>query len=137
MDSIPEGFKFDELTPDWDRMMPYLERAMERIPVAKTAGIHKFFCGPESFTPDLEPLMGEAPELRNYYVAAGFNSLGVLLAGGVGQVMAQWIVDGIAPIDITEVDSARMLPFQNNPRYLRDRTVKVLGLTFAPHYFNL
>jgi heterotetrameric sarcosine oxidase gamma subunit len=137
MDGIPEGFKFDELTPDWDRMMPHLERAMERIPVAETAGIHKFFCGPESFTPDLEPLMGEAPELKNYYVAAGFNSLGVLLAGGAGQVMAQWIVDGFAPIDITEVDIARMLPFQNNPRYLRDRTVELLGLTFAPGYFNL
>jgi glycine/D-amino acid oxidase-like deaminating enzyme len=137
MDGIPEGFKFDELTPDWDRMMPYLERAMERIPVAETAGVHKFFCGPESFTPDLEPLMGEAPELGNYYVAAGFNSLGVLLAGGVGQVMAQWIVDGRPPIDITEVDIARMLPFQNNPRYLRDRTVELLGLTFAQGYFNL
>jgi 4-methylaminobutanoate oxidase (formaldehyde-forming) len=110
---------------------------MERIPVAKTAGVHKFFCGPESFTPDLEPLMGEAPELKNYYVAAGFNSLGVLLGGGVGQVMAKWIVDGLPPIDICEVDVARMLPFQNNPRYLYDRTVEILGLTFAPGYFNL
>jgi glycine cleavage system aminomethyltransferase T/glycine/D-amino acid oxidase-like deaminating enzyme len=136
MDGIPEGFKFDELTPDWERMIPHLERAMERIPVAKTAGIHKFFCGPESFTPDLEPLMGEAPELKNYYVAAGFNSLGVLLAGGVGQVMAQWIVDGLVPIDISEINIARMLPFQNNPSYLRDRTVEVLGLTFAQGYLN-
>jgi len=134
---IPEGFKFDELTPDWDRMIPHLELAMERIPVAKTAGVHKFFCGPESFTPDLEPLMGEAPELKNYYVAAGFNSLGILLGGGVGQVMAQWIVDGLPPIDICDVDIARWLPFQNNPRYLRDRTVELLGLTFAPGYFNL
>jgi glycine cleavage system aminomethyltransferase T len=137
MKGIPESFKFDELAPDWDRMIPHLERAMERIPVAKTAGVHKFFCGPESFTPDLEPLMGEAPELKNYYVAAGFNSLGILLGGGVGQVMAQWIVDGIAPIDISDVDIARMLPFQNNPRYLRDRTVEILGLTFAQGYFNL
>jgi len=100
-------------------------------------GVHKFFCGPESFTPDLEPLMGEAPELKNYYVAAGFNSLGILLGGGVGQVMAQWIVDGLPPIDICDVDIARMLPFQNNPRYLRDRTVEMLGLTFAQGYFNL
>jgi glycine/D-amino acid oxidase-like deaminating enzyme len=102
MKGIPESFKFDELAPDWDRMIPHLERAMERIPVAETAGVPKFFCGPESFTPDLEPLMGEAPELKNYYVAAGFNSLGILLGGGVGQVMAQWIVDGIAPIDISD-----------------------------------
>jgi 4-methylaminobutanoate oxidase (formaldehyde-forming) len=137
MDGIPEGFKFDELTPDWDRMMPYLERAMERIPVAETAGVHKFFCGPESFTPDQEPLMGEAPELKHYYVAAGFNSLGILLGGGVGQVMAQWIVDGLPPIDISDVDIARMLPFQNNPRYLRDRTVEALGLLYAQGYSNL
>ncbi|MCP4685691.1 MAG: FAD-dependent oxidoreductase, partial [bacterium] len=137
MDGIPENFKFDELEPDWDRMIPHLELAMERIPVTQTAGVHKFFCGPESFTPDLGPLMGQAPELKNYYVAAGFNSLGILLGGGVGQVMAQWIVDGLAPIDIGDVDIARMLPFQNNPRYLRDRTVEVLGLTYAPGYFNL
>jgi len=137
MAGIPESFKFDELAPDWDRMIPHLELAMERIPVAETAGVHKFFCGPESFTPDRGPLMGEAPELKNYYVAAGFNSLGILLGGGVGQVMAQWIVDGLAPIDITEVDIARMLPFQNNPRYLRDRTVELLGLTYAQGYFNL
>jgi 4-methylaminobutanoate oxidase (formaldehyde-forming) len=81
--------------------------------------------------------MGEAPELKNYYVAAGFNSLGVLLAGGVGQVMAQWIVDGLPPIDIIDVDIARMQPFQSNPSYLRDRTVELLGLTFAQAYFNL
>ena len=134
---IPESFNFDELAPDWDRMIPHLELAMERIPVASTAGVHKFFCGPESFTPDQEPLMGEAPELKNYYVAAGFNSLGILLGGGVGQVMAQWIVDGLPPIDISDVDTARMLPFQNNPRYLRDRTVESLGLLYAQDYFNL
>jgi len=137
VDGIPEGFEFGELAPDWDRMMPYLEPAMERFPISKTAGVHKFFCGPESFTPDLEPLMGEAPGLDNYYVAAGFNSLGVLLAGGVGQAMAQWIADGLPSIDVSEVDVARVLPFQNNPQYLRDRTVELLGLTFAPAYFNL
>jgi glycine cleavage system aminomethyltransferase T len=118
-------------------MIPHLELAMERIPVAKTAGVHKFFCGPESFTPDQEPLMGEAPELKNYFVAAGFNSLGILLGGGVGQVMAQWIVDGLPPIDICDVDIARMLPFQNNPHYLRDRTVEALGLLYAQGYANL
>jgi len=137
MDGVPPAFNFQELPPDWDRMMPYLERAMERIPVAESAGIQKFFCGPESFTPDLEPLMGEAPELENYYVAAGFNSLGILLAGGAGQVMAHWIVEGLPPIDITEVDIARMLPYQNNPTYLSDRTVELLGLTFAHGYPNL
>jgi 4-methylaminobutanoate oxidase (formaldehyde-forming) len=124
---IPEGFSFGEIPPDWDRMMPHLELAMKRIPISKDAGVHKFFCGPESFTPDMGPLMGEAPELKNYYVAAGFNSLGILFGGGVGQVMAQWIVDGLPPVDVSDIDIARLMPFQNNPRYLHDRTVELLG----------
>jgi glycine cleavage system aminomethyltransferase T/glycine/D-amino acid oxidase-like deaminating enzyme len=127
MEGIPETFSFGEIPPDWERMMPHLELAMKRIPIVKEAGIHKFFCGPESFTPDMGPLMGEAPELKNYYVAAGFNSLGILFGGGAGQVMAQWIVDGRPPVDVSDIDIARMMPFQNNPKYLHDRTVELLG----------
>jgi glycine cleavage system aminomethyltransferase T/glycine/D-amino acid oxidase-like deaminating enzyme len=127
MEGIPETFSFGEIPPDWARMMPHLELAMKRIPIAAEAGVHKFFCGPESFTPDMGSLMGEAPELENYYVAAGFNSLGILLGGGAGQVMAQWIVDGRPPVDVSGIDIARMMPFQNNPRYLHDRTVELLG----------
>jgi len=124
---IPKDFSFGEIAPDWDRMMPHIEVAMKRIPIAKEAGIHKFFCGPESFTPDMGPLMGEAPELKNFFVAAGFNSLGILFGGGAGQVMAQWIVDGKPPVDVSDIDIARMMPFQNNPKYLHDRTVELLG----------
>jgi len=124
---IPKDFSFGEIAPDWDRMLPHLELAMKRIPIAKEAGIHQFFCGPESFTPDMGPLMGEAPELRNFYVAAGFNSLGILFGGGAGQIMAQWIVDGLPPVDVSGIDIARMMPFQNNPKYLYDRTVELLG----------
>jgi 4-methylaminobutanoate oxidase (formaldehyde-forming) len=124
---IPETFSFGEIPPDWERMMPHLELAMKRIPIAKEVGVHKFFCGPESFTPDMGPLMGEAPELKNYYVAAGFNSLGILFGGGAGQVMAQWIVDGLPPVDVSDINIARLMPFQNNPRYLHDRTVELLG----------
>jgi 4-methylaminobutanoate oxidase (formaldehyde-forming) len=127
MKGIPEGFSFGEIPPDWDRLMPYLETAMERIPIAKEAGVHKFFCGPESFTPDMGPLMGEAPELKNFFVAAGFNSLGILLGGGAGQIMAQWIVDGLAPVDVSEINIDRLMPFQNNPKYLFDRVVELLG----------
>jgi 4-methylaminobutanoate oxidase (formaldehyde-forming) len=127
MKGIPENFSFGEIDPDWERMMPHLDRAMERIPIVREVGIHKFFCGPESFTPDMGPLMGEAPELKNYYVAAGFNSLGILFGGGVGQVMAQWIVDGEPPVDVSAIDIARLMPWQNNPRYLYDRTVELLG----------
>ncbi len=124
---IPKDFSFGEIPPDWDRMMPHLEVAMTRIPAAKNAGIHQFFCGPESFTPDMGPLMGEAPELKNFYVAAGFNSLGILFGGGAGQVMAQWIVDGEPPVDVSDIDIARLMPFQNNPSYLHDRVVELLG----------
>ncbi len=124
---IPEGFSFGEIPPDWERMTPHLETAMNRIPIAREAGIHKFFCGPESFTPDMGPLMGEAPELKNFYVAAGFNSLGILFGGGAGQIMAQWIVDGYPPVDASGININRMMPFQNNPTYLYDRTVELLG----------
>jgi len=128
---IPENFTFGELPPDWERMMPFLDKVMDRIPVSKTAGIKLLFCGPESFTPDMGPLMGEAPELKNFYVAAGFNSLGILLGGGAGQVMAQWIVDGLPPVDVSEINIERMARFQNNAKYLHDRTVEVLGWMFT------
>ena len=127
MGGIPETFSFGEIPPDWERMTPHLELAMKRIPMAREAGVHKFFCGPESFTPDMGPLMGEAPELKNFFVAAGFNSLGILLGGGAGQVIAQWIVDGLPPVDVSDISIARMAPFQNNPKYLHDRTVELLG----------
>ena len=136
LDGIPKNFTFGEIQPDWDRMMPYLEEAMKRIPALENAGIHKFFCGPESFTPDLGPMMGLAPELDNFYVAAGFNSLGILMGGGAGKVMAQWIVDGVPDVDITEIDIARMLPFQNTPKYLKDRTVELLGFMFEESFPN-
>jgi 4-methylaminobutanoate oxidase (formaldehyde-forming) len=127
MDGIPEGFSFGEIQPDWDRLMPYVDQAMERIPIAKEAGVHKFFCGPESFTPDMGMLMGEAPELKNFFVGAGFNSLGILFGGGAGRVLAQWIVDGYPPVDVSDINIDRLMPFQNNPKYLHDRTVELLG----------
>ena len=136
LDGIPKNFTFGEINPDWDRMMPYIEEAMKRIPVLENVGIHKFFCGPESFTPDNGFMMGLAPELDNFYVAAGFNSLGILMGGGAGKVMAQWIVDGVPDVDITEIDIARMLPFQNSPKYRQDRVVEILGYMFDIGYPN-
>ncbi len=136
LDGIPKEFSFGEIAPNWDRMLPYIEAAMQRIPVLENAGIHKLFCGPESFTPDLEPMMGPAPELDNYYVAAGFNSLGILLGGGAGRVMAQWIVDGLPDVDVSEIDISRMLPFENNPTYLKNRTVEMLGFMFKEPFPN-
>lgn len=136
VNGIPEDFAFGEIQPDWDRMMPYIETAMERIPTLKEAGIHKFFCGPESFTPDGGPLLGEAPELKNFFVAAGLNSLGILQSGGVGRIMAQWIVNGYCPVEAQYLDISRCFPFQGNKKYLADRTVETLGLQYKLIYPN-
>ena len=136
LNGIPKNFSFGEINPDWDRMFPYIEEAMKRVPALENAGIKKFFCGPESFTPDLNPMMGLAPELDNFYVAAGFNSLGILMGGGAGKVMAQWIVDGVPDVDISEIDIARMLPFENTSDYIKDRAVEVLGFLFEDAYPN-
>ncbi len=133
-EGILKDFTFGEIKPDWDRMMPHIEEAMKRIPALENVGVHKLFCGPESFTPDLFPLMGEAPELKNFYIAAGFNSLGILLGGGAGRIMAQWITDGIPDIDVSELDISRMMPHQNTSAYLEDRTSEIVGKMFAPNY---
>ena len=94
LDGVPNDFAFGTLPPDWDRLGPYLDAALARIPSLSEVGVRLFFCGPESFTPDIRPMLGPAPELDGYYVAAGMNSLGILTGGGVGTVMAHWIVDG-------------------------------------------
>ena len=134
VEGIPEGFSFGEIAPDWDRMGPYLERAMARVPVALEAGVKKFFCGPESFTPDLRPCVGEAPELRGYFVAAGLNSIGILTGGGLGRVLAHWIIHGRPDVDVTGMHIDRLHPYQCTPEYRRLRTVESLGMVFQCHY---
>jgi 4-methylaminobutanoate oxidase (formaldehyde-forming) len=108
--------------------------AMKRAPVLEQTGIRQFFNGPESFTPDDRYLLGPAPEVKNFYVAAGFNSIGIQSSGGAGKVLADWIVDGHPPADLWNVDIRRMVPFQGNARYLHDRTVEGLGLLYAMHW---
>jgi len=134
VDRVPDDFAFGEVTPDWDRIGPYLEKAMGRVPVSETTGVRKLFCGPESFTPDLAPLVGEAPELRNYFVAAGLNSVGILTGGGIGRVVAQWIVDGRPDVDVTGMNIDRLRPYQADPEYRRERTVEMLGMVYQTHY---
>ena len=134
VEGIPEDFAFGEITPDWDRMGPYVEQALHRVPAAKDAGIRKFFCGPESFTPDLQPIVGEAPEVRNFFVAAGLNSVGILTAGGIGRVLARWIVDGRPDVDVTGFHIDRLRPFQAEAEYLRARTAESLGMVYRHHY---
>ena len=131
---IPENFAFDQLPADLGHIEPLFARAMNRVPVLESAGVQVFFNGPESFTPDDRYLLGEAPEMRGLYVAAGFNSIGIQSAGGAGKVLADWILDGHPPFDLWDVDVRRCVPFQRNKRYLRDRTVETLGLLYAMHW---
>ena len=133
-DGIPKDFCFDELPPDWERMMPWLERAMKRIPALENTGIQLLFNGPESFTPDDRYHLGETPEIKNLYVAAGFNSVGIQSAGGAGKVLADWIHKGHQPIDLWEVNITRMLPFQGTREYLEQRTTETLGLLYEMHW---
>jgi 4-methylaminobutanoate oxidase (formaldehyde-forming) len=129
----PEG-AFTTLPDDLDHVAPLLEGAARRIPMLAQAGIRLWFNGPESFTPDVRYLLGEAPELPGCFVAAGFNSIGIQSAGGAGRVLADWILDGHPPMDLWDVDIRRALPFQANRRYLRDRTAESLGLLYAMHW---
>jgi 4-methylaminobutanoate oxidase (formaldehyde-forming) len=131
---IPDDFSFGEITPDWERMGPYVEKAMRRVPVSLEVGVRKFFCGPESFTPDLAPIVGEAPEVTNYFVAAGLNSIGILTGGGMGRVMAHWILNGRPDVDVTGMNIDRLQPYQATPEYRRTRTVESLGMVYQCHY---
>jgi 4-methylaminobutanoate oxidase (formaldehyde-forming) len=134
VEGVPEDFSFGEISPDWDRMGPYVERAMRRVPISLEVGIRKFFCGPESFTPDLAPIVGEAPELKNYFVCAGLNSIGILTGGGMGRVMAHWIMNGRPDVDVTGMNIDRLHTYQANPEYRRTRTVESLGMVYQCHY---
>ncbi|CAB4845960.1 unannotated protein [freshwater metagenome] len=131
---IPDAFSFGSLPPDWERMTPYLDAAMSRIPISREVGVRTFFCGPESFTADLQPVVGEAPEVRNYFVAAGLNSIGILTGGGLGRALAHWIVNGSADVDITGFNIDRLHTYQRNPEYRATRTVESLGMVYACHF---
>ncbi|MCR9088230.1 MAG: FAD-dependent oxidoreductase [Rhodobacteraceae bacterium] len=131
---IPDNFEFDQLPEDFDHFEPILEAACERLPILAEAGIHTFFNGPESFTPDDAYHLGLAPEMDNVWVAAGFNSVGIQSAGGAGMALASWMDTGERPFDLGDVDIARMQPFQGNRTYLASRVKETLGLLYADHY---
>ncbi len=131
LDGVAREFAFGKLPPDWERMEPYLAKAMERIPSLAETGVRTFFCGPESFTSDVRPLLGPAPELDGYFVAAGLNSLGILSGGGVGHMMAHWIVDGVPPLDATAVAIDRTATYETSRKFRAQRTVEQLGVLFG------
>ena len=134
-DGVPDDFAFEELEGHADdQFMPVLEHAMYRVPFLQEVGWRKFFCGPESFTPDDQFHMGESPELKNFYVACGLNSVGIQTSGGLGRALAEWMDLGHAPMDLWGNDIRRMFPFQSTQHYIENRVSETLGLLYENHY---
>ena len=123
---IPDEFAFGTLPEDFEHIAPLVEAATHRMPILGETGIRLFFNGPESFTPDDRYLLGESPDVKNLFMACGFNSIGIQSSGGAGKVLADWILDGHPPMDLWDVDIRRVMPFQRNASYLHDRTVEVI-----------
>ncbi len=134
--AIPYPFEFSLLEEDWDHFAVLMDSALQRIPVLQETGIRKLYNGPESFTPDNQFLMGESPEVRGFFVGAGFNSVGIASAGGAGQALAEWVVEGEATSDLVAVDIRRFAPFHAGERWLRERVVEILGLHYAVPWPN-
>jgi heterotetrameric sarcosine oxidase gamma subunit len=135
-DELPYPFEFQLLAEDWEHFSILMANAVRRIPALEHVGVRKFYNGPESFTPDNQFVLGEAPAVRNCFVGAGFNSVGIATAGGAGQALAEWIVAGGPTSDLTAVDVRRFAPFHGNHRWLRERVGEVLGLHYAVPWPN-
>ena len=135
-DALPYPFEFQLLEEDWDHFSVLMESALHRIPVLQRTGLKKLYNGPESFTPDNQFILGEAPGLGGFFVGAGFNSVGIASGGGAGRALAEWIVEGQPTGDLVAVDIRRFAPFNANNRWLRDRVGEVLGLHYAVPWPN-
>ncbi|MES0883866.1 GcvT family protein [Roseibium sp. SCP14] len=136
MKVIPDNFFFQLLPDDWDQFEILMENALVRVPQMGNTGVREFYNGPESFTPDNNYLLGETPEVKNFFVGAGFNSMGIASAGGAGKALAEWIVEGAPTMDLFAVDIRRFADFNNNPTWLHDRVKEVLGLHYAMPWPN-
>ena len=131
---VPDDFSFAELPEDFDHFEPYLVNAMKRIPILEKTGIRKFFNGPESFTPDTNYLLGETPEVKNFFVCCGFNSIGIVSAGGAGKVTAEWIVNGEVNEDLFKLDISRFEKFHSETKFITERVTETLGNLYAMHW---
>jgi sarcosine dehydrogenase len=130
VDGIPDGFHFTLLESDWDHFEPVMEQALARVPALATAGIKQLINGPESFTPDGNFILGEAPELQRFYVGAGFNAFGIASAGGAGRALAEWIAGGEPPMDLWPVDIRRFGALHRDRGWVLTRTVEA----YSKHY---
>ena len=134
MNGIPNDFCFDQLPEDLEHFEPILSLGIKRIPLLNSVGIRTFFNGPESFTPDNRYYLGESTSCTGYWLAAGYNSIGIVSSGGAGMALAKWITEGEPPFDLWEVDIRRAEPFQRNRNYLKNRVTESLGLLYADHF---
>ena len=126
-DGIPDGFAFSLLDADWDHFEPLMEQALIRVPALETAGVRTLINGPEAFTPDGNFILGEAPEVRNFFVGAGFNAFGIAAAGGAGKALAAWVIDGEQPMDLWVVDIRRFSGLHEDKAWVRERTLEAYG----------
>ena len=133
-EEIPAPFTFQDIPPDMEHLEPQLTLAFERVPALQKVGIQLFFCGPESFTPDGRAYMGPTADVRGLFVAAGFNSNGILSSGGAGKVMSEWLVQDLPSVGMGALHAQRAMPFQANTRYLRDRVVEAVGMHMTLHW---
>ncbi len=136
LDGIPKDFHFTLLESDWDHFEPLMEQALARVPALETAGVRELVNGPESFTPDGNFILGEAPEVAGFFVGAGFNAFGIAGAGGAGRALAEWIVGGEAPMDLWVVDIRRFGAPHRDPVWVRERTLELYGKHYTiawPH----
>jgi 4-methylaminobutanoate oxidase (formaldehyde-forming) len=129
-DGIPEGFHYTLLDPDWDHFTPIMELALPRVPALEKAGIKQLLNGPESFTPDGNFILGEAPEVRGIFVGAGFNAFGIASGGGAGMALAEWVAKGEPPYDLWPVDIRRFGRNHLDVDWVRMRTLEA----YAKHY---
>ena len=129
-DVIPDDFEFGMLPDDWDQFQILMDNALIRVPALEKTGIKTFMNGPESFTPDLNYILGEAPQLKGFFVGAGFNSMGIASSGGAGMALAEWIVAGEPTLDLWPVDIRRFAGFHGNDAWLRERVSETFGLHY-------
>ena len=131
---VPNDFSFGEFPDDFDHFEPYLEKSFNRLPILETAGIRKFFSGPESFTPDTQYLLGETLEVRNLFTCCGFNSIGIASSGGAGRVTAEWMINGYMNEDLYSLDIKRFQKFHSNKKFIMKRVTETLGDLYGMHW---
>jgi glycine cleavage system aminomethyltransferase T/glycine/D-amino acid oxidase-like deaminating enzyme len=131
---VPKDFSFGEFPDDFDHFEPYLEKSFKRLPLLETAGIRKFFSGPESFTPDTQYLLGETSEVNNLFTCCGFNSIGIASSGGAGRVTAEWMINGYMNEDLFSLDIKRFQKFHSSKKFIMERVTETLGDLYGMHW---